>query len=345
MVRILTDLRIDEVSSVDRGAGDGVRVMLTKRNKPMSTKQSLFQKIFGGGSTSSTDVTKATGALAQSVSTILADDKVTDKGAALAKSFEQFEDHLSKTLTAGPAVVEEGGSEMDLNILKKALGLADTATEADVTTAITKQREATEAATKAVAKMQHDLEIANANMDPTEKAHHDALGTEEARKVFRALSKADRKVVIEKAAPPVPEYVQAILSQNAEMKKKLDEMSGSAELSVLQKKAVDHGLTESDGEVIQKAYRGDLASVDKLLGIIKADRIALRKAGFFKEFGTTQGGDQPEDPYQALMAKAQELRKSKPELTEAQAFEKVYADPTNAELVKKERLGNRPQAA
>jgi hypothetical protein len=345
MVRILTNLRIDEVSSVDRGAGEGVRVMLTKRNTTMSKKPSIFSKIFGGGAASTTDVTKATGALAESVSSILADDKVTDKGAALAKTFEQFDDHISKTLTAGPAVIEEGTHDMDINVLKKALGLADTATEADVTAAIAKQRTETEAATKAVAKIQHDLEIANAGMDPTEKTHHDALPTEEAKKVFRALSKADRKIAIEKAAPPVPEYVQAILAANADMKKQLDVLNGSQELVTLQKKAVDHGLVEADAEVIQKAYRGDSASVDKLLGIIKADRIALKKGGVFTELGTTLGGNQPDDAYAALMAKAAELRKVKPDLTEAQAFEKIYADPANAELVKKERLKNRPQAA
>jgi hypothetical protein len=234
---------------------------------------------------------------------------------------------------------------MDINVLKKALGLADTATEADVTAAIAKQQKDTKDAAEAIAKINHDLEIAKAAMDSTELAHHDKLGTEEAKKVFRALSKADRKVAIEKAAPPVPEYVQAILDQNAAMKKQLDALNGSQELITLQKKATDHGLTEADAEAIQKAYRGDSASVDKLLGIIKADRIALKKGGVFSEMGTTQGGDQPDDAYGALMAKAAELRKTKPDLTEAQAFEKVYADPANAELVKKERLKNRPNAA
>ena len=39
----------------------------------------------------------------------------------------------------------------------------------------------------------------------------------------------------------------------------------------------------------------------------------------------------------SLNAKAAELRKSHPELTEAQAFAKVYTDPANAELAKAER--------
>jgi hypothetical protein len=32
MPRILSNLKIDEVSAVDRGAGEGVRIMLTKRD-------------------------------------------------------------------------------------------------------------------------------------------------------------------------------------------------------------------------------------------------------------------------------------------------------------------------
>lgn len=42
--RLLTDLQIDEVSSVSRGAGEGVRVMLMKRN---DAKPTDFYKIFG----------------------------------------------------------------------------------------------------------------------------------------------------------------------------------------------------------------------------------------------------------------------------------------------------------
>jgi hypothetical protein len=41
--------------------------------------------------------------------------------------------------------------------------------------------------------------------------------------------------------------------------------------------------------------------------------------------------------YNELQAKAAELRKARPELSEAQAFERVYSDRSNIELAKRER--------
>src|SRR5262249_14890521 len=45
-VKLLTRLRIDEVSSVDRGAGDGVKVLLMKRATP--NHRDRFAEFFRG---------------------------------------------------------------------------------------------------------------------------------------------------------------------------------------------------------------------------------------------------------------------------------------------------------
>ena len=50
------------------------------------------------------------------------------------------------------------------------------------------------------------------------------------------------------------------------------------------------------------------------------------------------------DAYEALMAKAAELRQREPGLTEAQAFAKAFSDPNNRGLVAAEREQNRPRA-
>ena len=44
-----------------------------------------------------------------------------------------------------------------------------------------------------------------------------------------------------------------------------------------------------------------------------------------------------DNAFDALKAKAAELRKAKPELTESQAFAKVYEDPANRALAAAER--------
>ena len=43
-----------------------------------------------------------------------------------------------------------------------------------------------------------------------------------------------------------------------------------------------------------------------------------------------------------LLAKAEELRKKEPALSEAQAFAKAYGDPANRDLAAAERRQNRP---
>jgi hypothetical protein len=47
--------------------------------------------------------------------------------------------------------------------------------------------------------------------------------------------------------------------------------------------------------------------------------------------------------FDELKAKAAELRKTQPNLTEAQAFDKVYTDPANIEIAKRERRESAPR--
>jgi hypothetical protein len=47
--------------------------------------------------------------------------------------------------------------------------------------------------------------------------------------------------------------------------------------------------------------------------------------------------------YDVLMVKAAELRKAQPHLSEAQAFAKVFTDPANIELAKRERIESAPR--
>jgi hypothetical protein len=56
------------------------------------------------------------------------------------------------------------------------------------------------------------------------------------------------------------------------------------------------------------------------------------------------GVNDPEDALAQLEALVAQLRASAPWMSKAQAFSRVYQDPTNIELVKRERLQNRPRA-
>jgi pyruvate dehydrogenase E2 component (dihydrolipoamide acetyltransferase) len=84
----------------------------------------------------------------------------------------------------------------------------------------------------------------------------------------------------------------------------------------------------------------NIKDADKMsmLELAKA-KTAVEKTGkIFAEFGSAGGGEGTgADANAELLAKAAELRKTKPELTEAQAFDKVYNDPSNRELAQRER--------
>lgn len=109
------------------------------------------------------------------------------------------------------------------------------------------------------------------------------------------------------------------------------------------KQAVDMGLEEKDGEMLRKAFGGDkvaqIALQKRITEKLKSAEALAKTAGVFSEFGSAQDGVGG-DAYSQLMAKAQELRKTEPKLSEAQAFTKVWEDPANRELVVKSKNEN-----
>lgn len=360
MPKMLTRLRIDEVSSVDRGAGEGVKIMLMKRNKdkvmPETKLSKMFSKLFGGQTEdNSVVIDKSVEGLAESISSILADDKIDDPAEALTKTFEQFSDHLKETLTAGPAVIKKEGSDMDLTILKKALGLADTASEADVTKALADQQAAIVAANAGLKKMERELRVSKAEFTPAELDFYNkaADGDDDdgddpklkAKKAFRVASHPERATIMKTAEPALPSHIQKILEDSEKMAKRIAELEAGGSLVALTKQATDAGLAESEGVTIQNALKGDKAAIEKLLGFVKSAIETAKVGGVFKEFGSSSGTGVVTSAYDELAAKAKELQKADSKLSFSQAFAKVYEDPNNIEIVKKERADNRPAVA
>src|SRR4029078_4273004 len=90
MPKVLTRLKISEVSAVDRAAGENCKILLRKRDQDA--------------------IAKATEALKESVDSIVAcdDDDETKRG-ALAETFAQFQMHLDREITGkslGKGVLE-----------------------------------------------------------------------------------------------------------------------------------------------------------------------------------------------------------------------------------------------
>ena len=147
------------------------------------------------------------------------------------------------------------------------------------------------------------------------------------------------------AEPPLPAHIQQILDDNAAMKKRLADLEAGGNLQSLTKRATEAGLPESEGATIQKALSGDKEAVEKLLEFIKTATAAAKVGGVFKEFGASGGTGVVSTAYDELAGLAKAIMKSDPKMTFPVAFAKVYEDPANIEIVKRERGENRPAAA
>ena len=97
-----------------------------------------------------------------------------------------------------------------------------------------------------------------------------------------------------------------------------------------------------EGKTARLVAKGDAAAIDEVFGMLKAANAALGESVLMKELGSSQaqGGDE----HDALVAKAAELRKVNPALSEEQAYAKAYLDPANRKLAAAERRKNRPAA-
>lgn len=103
---------------------------------------------------------------------------------------------------------------------------------------------------------------------------------------------------------------------------------------------------ESSAKAFARVFAGD---GDDALLLRKAHQIIKNGATMTLTptyVGATEATavNDPEDALAQLEALAERLRQSMPVLSKHQAFSKIYCDPANAELVKRERQQNRPAA-
>ncbi|HVM96150.1 MAG TPA: hypothetical protein VMT89_07160 [Candidatus Acidoferrales bacterium] len=268
-------------------------------------------------------------ALGCAVNSILWDETVTDKSAAIEESFNQFKDYVAG-LT--PATLEK---TMNAEV-KKQIDEAVAAALKDTTDRVTKA-EAENAALKD--------QIAFLSMPVEHQEFAKAMSPEDKKKFAAKDKKGQQEEMDEakkRAAQTIDPAIKKRLDEADEDRKVLKQLQEKDEITTFAKRAVELGLPEGDGEMLRKAHHGDAASlkaVEDKLGQLNKQLSEFAKTGkIFTEFGTkiektgTTAIDQ-------LNAKADELRKSEAGkgLSPAQAFAKVYADPANAELAALEK--------
>ncbi len=272
--------------------------------------------------------------LAESIKSIVEDQTAADKPALIDATIKQFSEHVEDTLEKALSEGESGDSSEDDEMsaaLKKALGLADTASEAEILAAISKRD-----ADHALA-----LDIVKAAMGDDEKSYHDKITDAEAQKKFRAMSKNDRASLMAKR-DDLPPAIAKALQENEDLKKQVAALVAKDELETFKKRAAEMGVPEAKADVLRKAMSGDKGAGEEVFAMLKLANTALDNSDVLKEIGSTRS--ETGDEMDTLVAKAAELRKADPKLTEAQAFAKVYTDPANRKIAAAERRKNRPVA-
>lgn len=316
---------------------------------------------------------KATDALRESICSIIKDSNAADKRALIQQSLNEFAEYIDgvipggvgKSLATGFVATIAGSAGTTLKgetmskELKKALGLPETATEAEVTAAVIKLASGELAETKAKLAKADVL----AKMSAKHKAHHEKLEGAAADK-FAELSSEDRDAEMAKSLTSDSDVEKSIkagdafrtdegsvltkrdfgseagflfaksqaaklTAANADIAK-AKESSTAADFS---KRAVDVGQPEAFGVTLRKAYSGDVAAQAEVEKAMLALKKQADAGGVFTEIGKRGGNGGT--AYQELIAKRDELRKADPKLKEAAAFSKVYTDPANAEIVKR----------
>jgi hypothetical protein len=312
--KILTQLRIDEVSCVDHGAGDGVRIMLMKRNDA-ETPEQIFKA--------------AADALSESLDSILSSgDSADQKCSAVAESFQQCEQYLGERL--GVADLTRALAQLDVlgkniaGILKLNPGDRPKDDQSRL------EPEGDDLPGRPNPPQDDDL------IDRIVAAHNGKMSRLEAMHwlLSHPLGRAAARVL------PIKQQ-------------KKDEAIMDTK-SVIRKIAKDGSTDMSEGEIVQMisddaplGVRGDvhfakMYSQDE--GLRRAIQIAKGNVGALsrdvsKNVRKAAAPDMPASSpaYDSLLEKANAYRELHPNLTEAQAFAKIYSDPKNRDLAVRQR--------
>jgi hypothetical protein len=278
---------------------------------------------------------KGTSALQESLCSIIKDDTIADKAGKITESLKQFADYveqlvpgdIGKSLAAGIAAsVGQAGTttgEVMTPELKKALGLPETATDADVLKAIADRD--TE-----LAKAKEDLAKAKAK----EPADDDADDMAKALASGDAFKTPEGQIITKKA---VGDSTYAVLkSQNDRIVKAEADLAKAKDAEIdreFAKRAEDRGFGAEFGPTLRKAYNGDAAAQLELEKRIDALNKQIEEGDLFKSFGHKQ--PDADSATAEFMAKVADVQKAHPNLTEAQAYTKAYTDRANAPIVKR----------
>ena len=328
---MLSNIDLQEVSFVDKGAGEGVRVILMKRNDPLANLELNDRDDFLKTVTShvlkevdaqsfneivndqelSRQFWSLMDVLHSSIISIMRDDDIDDKKAKIAESVTQF-------LAAVKNIkVTKGGT-----IMPKKYSVEE----------LTKMTEELQA-------KQDELQKAHDALQETNTAL--AKENEELKKTAADSGEGEGEGDINKSE--LPEAVQKHLNtQDAQIKKQNDQIEKMQDENLTKvylakaESVTNTGAAEDIGLLLKAVATHDSELADQVETVLKACHERIDKGDLFKETGHTGGDDA--SAYEQLQTLAAEVAKaSDGNLTKDQAFAKVLKDPENAGLRKQMR--------
>jgi uncharacterized protein YfcZ (UPF0381/DUF406 family) len=311
LVRRLHDVRVDEVSAVDKSAGVGTKIMLRKR------------------ASTNTAIAEATKCLAMSVKSI-AEDSNCDKNAMLTKTFAQYQQHLDELMkrhrknldvAVSPAAPDEGFENPDERDDDD-----DNGSTPHFHAGSPGDDETTEA-TDGIEQAEQELDDDNDEKEQTMKS--------------QLMSDVVKRYGITAFCKSV-EQGDVVVSEH-ELTKLIDEQANRENTSFV--KVFE--AQDERGIVLRKAIMAarDAQFLSKTATAASLQPVSLKpRVSGFSGKPAQQNVNDPKTALSQLAELVAAMRAANPDLTEAQAFATVYVDPANADLAARERAENRPTA-
>ena len=314
----LSNVKLDEISFVGKGDNPGAHVLLLKIKKDGivalgkeyqgEDKASLltkwlkdfrkddaqtFEQIIQNEELRD-EVWNMVWTLEDSIGSIMRDGSVTDKTAMLQQTIEQFKNAISE--------ITKGGTENMPEKLKKELE---------------------EAGVKVT-----ELEKTNADLIKENETLKAATGTTEDGTCKTCGAKTKKEAEIDKSA--LPEAVRKHLEDleksnkdNAEAIAKMLDDGLTREYLAKAAEVGNIGKADEIGSILKDIAKIKPELADKIHGLLKTADARIQEGGLLTEVGKVKTGDNA-TAYDQMMAKATELKKTKPELSIQKAFTIVY---------------------
>lgn len=152
----------------------------------------------------------------------------------------------------------------------------------------------------------------------------DAKAKELEMKLEEEKAKGVKKEADEDVYKGLPEAIVKEIQSNRERIAKMEDESITREYVA---KAAEVGLVgkaDELGDMLKTVAKTDATLADKILDVFKTAQARIKESGLLGEIGKEDHSSTGATAYDKIVAKAVELRKSNPALTDAQAFTKVY---------------------